>query len=277
MNDNFEELQSDCRGTALMPQLKIMPAMKHETKIRIAKEWFWALGCLLVGWLVAAGVDSAGGFFFVIVMVYGIRLTVWAIKTLLMKKVDQIPSVVGNSLKATRTHFTPPVSDTPTAYTRSNVSVKNTSNNPDEWVGLGHRYAERSEHELAALAFRQALRLAPDSFKAWSNLGVAYLKQGKSDLAANALEIAVRLEPENAFAWADLGSVYLQKQNSRMALSASLRALKLNPNELNALTVVALAAQSLGQKDKVVWALKCVKQLNRSAAQQLKLRLTKEQ
>lgn len=83
----------------------------------------------------------------------------------------------------------------------------------------------RDEHAL----WQDALKKAPNSFRAQSNLGLALLEQGLPGEARTELEKAVQTNPFYGRTWNNLALVYEELGAYMLADSAYRRALELNP------------------------------------------------
>ena len=62
---------------------------------------------------------------------------------------------------------------------------------------IGMELSSRHKPELATIAFRRAVLLAPRSTSAWANLGRSYLEAGHQDKAADCFQRALTLDPLN--------------------------------------------------------------------------------
>jgi cytochrome c-type biogenesis protein CcmH/NrfG len=63
------------------------------------------------------------------------------------------------------------------------AAARAAGSDPAPWFKLGNVYFRSGRHDLAASAYEETLRLAPDHAKAWHNLGVVRLHQADASLS----------------------------------------------------------------------------------------------
>lgn len=63
------------------------------------------------------------------------------------------------------------------------AAARAAGSDPAPWFKLGNVYFRSGRHDLAASAYEETVRLAPDHAKAWHNLGVVRLHQADASLA----------------------------------------------------------------------------------------------
>ena len=102
-------------------------------------------------------------------------------------------------------------------------------------------------YKMAALTYRKALSLKPDSAEAKAGLGISLVRSDSSYReAVKLLEDALKDQPNNAHAWLCLGMGRQMVQQDKKAIDAYKRYLSLEPNGQYANDVRA-ALKSLGQ------------------------------
>jgi len=102
-------------------------------------------------------------------------------------------------------------------------------------------------YKTAALTYRKALGVKPDSAEAKAGLGISLVRSDSSYReAVKLLEDALKDQPNNAHAWLCLGMGRQMVQQDKKAIDAYKRYLSLEPNGQYANDVRA-ALKSLGQ------------------------------
>jgi tetratricopeptide (TPR) repeat protein len=94
--------------------------------------------------------------------------------------------------------------------------------------------ARQERFEEATAAFRQAVRLRPDSPDFLNNLGNTLLRQQKSEEAVSCFLQAVQARPEYPLAHCNLGSALLEQGKVEEAITRYREALRLRPDYLDA-------------------------------------------
>ena len=97
------------------------------------------------------------------------------------------------------------------------------------WLNVGYRAFKNGRDELAAAAFRQALRINPDSADALMNLGVVLMRTGENEEAITIYEEAVNRHPERAALHVDLGLASAATGKMATAIGEFRRAAELEP------------------------------------------------
>ena len=96
-----------------------------------------------------------------------------------------------------------------------------------QYLRQGTAYLEAKDYQKAVKAFRQGVRLNPDSAEAHRGLGMAYLKLGSCEIATNpemvgsaaaAFEEALRIAPDSVEARYQLGLAYLILYDKKSAI-----------------------------------------------------------
>ncbi len=111
-------------------------------------------------------------------------------------------------------------------------------------------FSERHGYDEAIATYKELLNHAPDNSRAWSNMGMSYAKSGRTDLAADAYRNAIRANDKNAYAHTNLASLLLDtdetKENLEEALKHAKTALQINATLQPALSMACQASARLG-------------------------------
>ncbi len=102
------------------------------------------------------------------------------------------------------------------------------------WYSLGFTYGQLKQYDQALQAYREAIRLKPDDADAWNSLGNTYRNLKQHDQALQALREAIRLKPDDADAWYNLGNTYGQLKQYDQAVQALREAIRLKPDDADA-------------------------------------------
>uniref|UniRef100_UPI0039C64D2D tetratricopeptide repeat protein n=1 Tax=Anabaena sp. CCY 9402-a TaxID=3103867 RepID=UPI0039C64D2D len=97
-------------------------------------------------------------------------------------------------------------------------------------INEADRLGDDKKFEEAALKYKAALRLDPNSVLAHNNLGYALKKQGKLEAAIASYQTALRLDPNFANAHNNLGSALYSQGKLEAAIASYQTALRLDPN-----------------------------------------------
>lgn len=92
---------------------------------------------------------------------------------------------------------------------------------------VGQRELAAEQYAAAEAAFREVLRLDPNSAAAYTNLGVVYMRTGRFDAAIASLQEAARLAPRVAGIHLNLGLAHLRQGEYREAIPPFQKALEL--------------------------------------------------
>lgn len=98
-------------------------------------------------------------------------------------------------------------------------------------ITLGKALFQLGKVDEAALAFRAAVKLEPESAEAHAYLGMALRGQSEYDEAKTHLEKAIDLDPGNGRAYFELGLIAGMQNNAEEAETALAKAVKLSPND----------------------------------------------
>jgi len=107
--------------------------------------------------------------------------------------------------------------------------TKNEPNYDFAWFFLGLSYQYLEQYNTAIGAYRQSLRINPESASTWYNLGTTYSELNRHIDAIDAYRQALRIDPEKAEAWNNLGIAYYYLERYDEAIEDILRALRINP------------------------------------------------
>jgi Flp pilus assembly protein TadD len=97
------------------------------------------------------------------------------------------------------------------------------------WNEKGFAHREAGEFERAEAAFKEAVRLAPESEVGHNNLGRLYFVQGRYEEAVASFERAAELRPSGAGIYRNLGASHARLGRYGNAASALRRAIAINP------------------------------------------------
>lgn len=112
------------------------------------------------------------------------------------------------------------------AHSIFDIKMKDPPFPSNEEVKLGVE-AHRRKAELAAEAYKQALRIKPDYAEAHRGLGTAYLSMQRHSEALEAYKKAIAYDPKNPIMHIGLGYVYLDMSDYERALEQHKAALRL--------------------------------------------------
>jgi eukaryotic-like serine/threonine-protein kinase len=125
------------------------------------------------------------------------------------------------------------------------------------YANLGMLFYEQKRYAESAEATEKALKINDKNYLVWQNLVIAYQwlnDKSKTDWAReqaiDKAEQAVRDKPQDALAHATLGSLYADKKLADKAITQVQSALALAPSDPFVLEPIAVAYESLGQRDK---------------------------
>lgn len=117
------------------------------------------------------------------------------------------------------------------------------------WAGLGNVYYRLNMFPDAIAAYREAVRLAPDSYQA--ALGVV-LKDGGHDTEALALFTRLRdASPQDPFYWRQIGFVQAKLGHHAESIAALEQSLKLDPNQAKVWHALGESYARIGRTDDV--------------------------
>jgi Flp pilus assembly protein TadD len=102
------------------------------------------------------------------------------------------------------------------------------------WNERGFAHREAGEEERAEAAFKEAVRLAPESEVGHNNLGRLYFVQGRYEEAVESFERAAELRPSGAGIYRNLGDSYARLGRYEKAAEVLRRAVEMNPEDADA-------------------------------------------
>ncbi|HYP26376.1 MAG TPA: tetratricopeptide repeat protein [Blastocatellia bacterium] len=118
----------------------------------------------------------------------------------------------------------------------------------------GVSYYESGEFEKAIEAYRQAIRLRPDSQESYYHLGMAYSSLGRYKEAVEAYNNAIRIKPDYAAAYYNLGHAHSNLNQYGRAIKVFKQALQHDPDNVEIYLALGDAYSDSGDEDKAVAA-----------------------
>lgn len=117
----------------------------------------------------------------------------------------------------------------------------------EAWIQLGV-IASKQQDSLAALYFKNALNVRPESEEALYNLGYFYQQQGKVEKAVNTYNQLLDVNPQSERGYYNLGYIYLTiKEDFKKAEQFYRQALDVNPNNVNSVYNLGSALEQQGE------------------------------
>lgn len=108
--------------------------------------------------------------------------------------------------------------------------VRNAPENPDLWQQLASAHVAAGDTEEAVAAAREAVELAPSSFRAVSTLVLALQESGEPEAAVDALQEFTNRNRDNAEAYLQLGQSAQDLGRTAVARLAYQRFLQIEPD-----------------------------------------------
>ncbi|MGV0105633.1 hypothetical protein NSTCB13_04381 [Nostoc sp. DSM 114160] len=121
-------------------------------------------------------------------------------------------------------------------------------------INEADRLREDKKFEEAALKYKAALRLDPNSVFAHNNLGIALYKQGKLSEAIAAYQQALQIDPNFATAHNNLGNALSNQGKLSEAIAAYQQALQIDPNNAAAHNNLGNALSNQGKLSEAIAA-----------------------
>ncbi|MBI3284985.1 MAG: tetratricopeptide repeat protein [Burkholderiales bacterium] len=131
---------------------------------------------------------------------------------------------------------------------------------------LGRYYLGQNRLELAAEAYRNAIRQSASYVDARNALGVVYSKQGKFNEAISELSAALKIVPDVARVYNNLGYTYYLQGNFADAVTAYEKTVALEPDNQRAYNNLGAVYRQLGDTKKSRLAFLRAEELNSAAA-----------
>jgi Flp pilus assembly protein TadD len=127
--------------------------------------------------------------------------------------------------------------------------------NPRSWIAhhyTGNFLADRGDIAAAAVHYREAVRLRPDSPESRNKLGCALAEQGKLDEAIGQFREMVRLKPRSTQAHYNLATALVQRGDLDRAIQHFTKALQIRPEDAATHNNLAIALAKQGRLDEAV-------------------------
>ncbi|MCC5643657.1 tetratricopeptide repeat protein [Nostoc sp. CHAB 5824] len=119
---------------------------------------------------------------------------------------------------------------------------------------LGNALSDQGKLEEAIAAYQRALQIDPNYAGAHNNLGNALSDQGKLEEAIAAYQRALQIDPNNAIAHNNLGNALSDQGKLEEAIAAYQRALQIDPNNAKAHNNLGLALKAQGKLEEAIAA-----------------------
>ncbi len=123
--------------------------------------------------------------------------------------------------------------------------------NVEALIGLGRAKQAEGDQAAAETAFRRAIELQP-SFAVFNQLASSYFSFGRYAEAAQMYRQAARIAPDSYWALSNLGGAETYRCNYPAALEAYHKALELNPKDSSALSNLGMTQLWTGHPDEAV-------------------------
>ncbi|MEH2272072.1 MAG: tetratricopeptide repeat protein [Nostoc sp.] len=133
-------------------------------------------------------------------------------------------------------------------------------------INEADRLREAKKFEEAAIKYKAALRLDPNSIIAHNNLGIALKGQGKLEEAIAAYQRALQIDPNYANAHSNLGSALYAQGKLEEAIAAYQRALQIDPNLAIAHYNQGIALYAQGKLEQAIAAYQRALQIDPNLA-----------
>jgi len=127
---------------------------------------------------------------------------------------------------------------------------------PEWYLQLGDAWLADGSAERAALAYQEAIRLAPRSAQAQQSLGQALKSAGQVQRAAEILHGAIQISPDEPRSWYQLANVDFTLGHAADALRNLEKAITLDPDLPGVYTTLAFMAAAAGEQKRAADALR---------------------
>ncbi|WP_141699829.1 tetratricopeptide repeat protein, partial [Nostoc sp. KVJ20] len=129
-------------------------------------------------------------------------------------------------------------------------------------INEADRLHEAKKFEEAAVKYKAALRLDPNSIIAHNKLGIALYDQGKLEQAIAAFQRALQIDPNYANAHNNLGNVLHAQGKLEQAIAAFQRALQIDPNDAIAYSNLGISLYDQGKLEQAIAAFQRALQID---------------
>jgi len=124
--------------------------------------------------------------------------------------------------------------------------------NAEQIHRVGLSYYESGEFEKAIEAYKQAIKLSPDSPESYYHLGMAYSSLGRYKEAVEAYSISIRIKPDYGAAYYNLGHAYSNLNQHDKAIKAFRQAIQHDPNNVETYLALGDAYSDSGKWEKAI-------------------------
>jgi tetratricopeptide (TPR) repeat protein/serine/threonine protein kinase len=152
------------------------------------------------------------------------------------------------------------IRDYPAAEAAFREAIRLQPDSSSTHYNLGNALREQGKKVEAAACFREAIRLKPDLARAHTNLGMLLMEQGKLNEAVARYREAIRHEPELVEPHTQLGNALRQQRKLVEAEACYREAIRVQPEYAIAHTLLGL---SLIEQGKVAEAVACYREVVR--------------
>lgn len=156
------------------------------------------------------------------------------------------------------------------------VSRGTVSEQSDNFVDLGDKFAEKSKWRAAEAAYKEAIILSPGNADAYAGLGTLYNDQGRHGEAFAPFNKARASDPSNTLASYGLGYAYMRGQRYNDAVGFFKQAISVQPDFAPAYFDLGLTYVALSNKQAALSQYEKLKELDSVMAQELLTEINKE-
>ena len=122
------------------------------------------------------------------------------------------------------------------------------------WFSRGSVLEEWGIHELAIVAYDQAIAIAPKTSWAWYNKGLALRRLGRYEEALAAYDQAIKMNPQNSAAWNNKGYALDDMGRYEEAVKAYNQAIALDPKDSFLWSNKGVSLENLGRYQEALEA-----------------------
>jgi len=134
------------------------------------------------------------------------------------------------------------------------------------WFHVGLTNSNSGKWEEAMKAFKEAIKIQPDTAAGHTSLGIAYQSLGMYKEAVDAYKQSIRLKSDDAVVYYNLGLAYDKLGRPQDAFAAYKQAVKLNPNDGSAQISLAEAYVKAGMFKDAIETYKQYTRINPDSA-----------